>query len=174
MMDISTIKAVVFDCDGVMFDTAEVNRRYYNEILQSYGMPVLTQEQFVNVHMMTVKRAIEYLFPQQDDLSGIFDHLKQIGYYKFIQYMVMEEGLKELLQKLKDKCGERICIFDNLNPNGSLLVGNPEETVRETRAHLQKANSMTGYIFSTSGTTSPNIPKANFEAMNKEVLEFRS
>jgi uroporphyrinogen decarboxylase len=78
------------------------------------------------------------------------------------------------LQKLKDKCGERICLFDNLNPNGSLLVGTPAETARETRAHLQKAKSMIGYIFSTSGTTSPNIPRANFEAMNKEVLGFSS
>jgi uroporphyrinogen-III decarboxylase len=78
------------------------------------------------------------------------------------------------LQKLKDKCGERICIFDNLNPNGSLLTGTPEETARETRTHLQKTKSMSGYIFSTSGTTSPNIPRANFEAMNREVLNFSS
>jgi len=58
MMDISKIKAVVFDCDGVMFDTAVANRKYYDEVLQAFGKSALNDEQFVNVHMMTVKGAI--------------------------------------------------------------------------------------------------------------------
>jgi hypothetical protein len=31
---------------------------------------------------------------------------------------------------------------------------------------------MVGYIFSTSGTTSLIIPRENFNAMNREVLDF--
>ena len=68
--------------------------------------------------------------------------------------------------------GERICIFDNLNPNSSLLMGTPEEVAQNTRDHLEKANLMSGYVFSTSGTTSPKTPKENFVAMNREVLNF--
>jgi HAD superfamily hydrolase (TIGR01509 family) len=101
-MDISKIKAVVFDCDGVMFDTAIANRKYYDEVLQTFGKPVLNEEQFANVHMMTVTAAIEYLFPEMDDLLNIYDSLKDIGYKKFIKHMIMEKGLKELLIKLKD------------------------------------------------------------------------
>ncbi|MBU1196762.1 MAG: HAD family hydrolase [Proteobacteria bacterium] len=100
-MEISRIKAVIFDCDGVMFDTALANRQYYNEVLRLFGKPVLNEEQFVNVHMMTVRGAIEYLFPEKDDLTDVFKSLQNIGYHKFIQYMVMEEGLKDLLIKLK-------------------------------------------------------------------------
>ena len=33
-----------------------------------------------------------------------------------------------------------ICIFDNLNPNGSLLTGTPDMVVQETRSHLKKPN----------------------------------
>jgi uroporphyrinogen decarboxylase len=105
--------------------------------------------------------------------TGIVDMLLEMDIHGIMPGNLTQETVLDL-QKLKDKCGERICIFDNLNPNGSLLVGTPEETARETRAHLQKAKSMTGYVFSTSGTTSPNIPRANFEAMNREVLEFSS
>ena len=101
-MDILKIKAVVFDCDGVMFDTATANKKYYDEVLETSGKPVLTEEQFVNVHMMTVTAAIDYLFPEMDDLSIIYDSLKNIGYKKFIKYMAMEKGLIELLIKLKD------------------------------------------------------------------------
>ena len=66
-----------------------------------------------------------------------------------------------------------ICIFDNINPNGSLLIGKPKEVATETRAHLEKAKGMSGYIFSTSGTTSPATPRENFEAMNREVVNFK-
>jgi len=100
-MEILKIKAVVFDCDGVMFDTAVANRKYYDEVLETFGKPVLNEEQFVNVHMMTVTAAIDYLFPEMDDLSTIYDCLKTIGYKKFIKHMIMEKGLKELLIRLK-------------------------------------------------------------------------
>ena len=70
-MDILKIKAVVFDCDGVMFDTALANRKYYDEVLAAFNKPVLNEEQFINVHMMTVKEAIEYLFPEIRDLSRV-------------------------------------------------------------------------------------------------------
>lgn len=102
-VDISSIKAVVFDCDGVMFDTAIANRKYYDEVLETFDKPGLNDEQFVNVHMMTVKGAIEYLFPEKEDLTEVFSCLKNIGYHKFVQFMVMEDGLVNLLVRLKEK-----------------------------------------------------------------------
>ena len=102
-MDILKIKAVVFDCDGVMFDTALANRKYYDEVLTFFQKPVLNEEQFINIHMMTVKEAIEYLFPEIEDLSSVYECLSHIGYHKFIDYMVMEKGLQELLKGLKKK-----------------------------------------------------------------------
>ncbi|MCM2284958.1 MAG: HAD family hydrolase [Desulfobacula sp.] len=101
-MEILKIKAVIFDCDGVMFDTALANRKYYDEVLAAFNKPGLNEEQFINVHMMTVKEAIEYLFPEIRDLSRVYECLSHIGYHKFINYMVMEEGLKELLAALKN------------------------------------------------------------------------
>jgi HAD superfamily hydrolase (TIGR01549 family) len=101
-MDVSKIKAVIFDCDGVMFDTAVANRKYYDEVLQGFNKPPLTNEQFTNVHMMTVHSAIEYLFSDMDDIAKVYDSLKNIGYHKFIEYMVVEKGFENLLKKLKD------------------------------------------------------------------------
>ena len=102
-MDTKTIKAVAFDCDGVMFDTSLANRKYYDEVLAIYEKAPLTDEQFTKVHMMTVKAAIEYLFDDQEDLSGIYRTIANIGYNKFIRYMAMEKGLPELLHLLKSK-----------------------------------------------------------------------
>jgi uroporphyrinogen decarboxylase len=105
--------------------------------------------------------------------TGIVDMLLEMDIHGIMPGNLTQETVLDL-HKLKKKCGDQIAIFDNLNPNTSLLIGTPDETARETRAHLKKTRSMTGYIFSTSGTTSPNIPRANFEAMNREVLLFNS
>jgi uroporphyrinogen decarboxylase len=103
--------------------------------------------------------------------TGIVDMLFEMDIHGIMPGNLTQETVLDL-RELKDKCGNRICIFDNLNPNGSLLIGTPDGVARETRAHLEKAGSMTGYIFSTSGTTSPVTPRVNFEAMNFEVLNF--
>ena len=103
--------------------------------------------------------------------TGIVDMLLEMDIHGIMPGNLTQETVLDL-RELKNKCGEGICIFDNLNPNGSLLIGKPDEVAKETRAHLEKAQSMNGYIFSTSGTTSPVTPRENFEAMNSEVLNF--
>jgi uroporphyrinogen decarboxylase len=104
--------------------------------------------------------------------TGIVDMLLEMDIHGIMPGNLTQETVLDL-RELKDKIGDRICIFDNINPNGPLLIGTPDEVVRETRLHLQKACGMTGYIFSTSGTTSPATPRENFETMNREVLNFK-
>jgi uroporphyrinogen decarboxylase len=104
--------------------------------------------------------------------TGIVDMLLEMDIHGIMPGNLTQETVLDL-QELKNKCGEQICIFDNLNPNGNLLTGTPDKVSQETRNHLDNAKSMTGYIFSTSGTTSPVTPRENFEAMNGEVLGFK-
>ncbi len=103
--------------------------------------------------------------------TGIVDMLLEMKIHGIMPGNLTQEKVLDI-RELKNKVGDRMAVFDNLNPNGPLLIGTPEETAVETRTHLERARGMTGYLFSTSGTTSPNIPRANFEAMNDEVLKF--
>ncbi|MCG8684998.1 MAG: HAD family hydrolase [Desulfobacterales bacterium] len=123
-MNIEAIKAVVFDCDGVLFDTALSNRKFYDEILDAFGKKALTQEQFINVHMMTVKAAIEYLFPEFEDHMPVYSKIKEIGYAKFIPYMEMEMGLPELLDAIKDAGLIRGIATNRTNTMESVLIDN--------------------------------------------------
>ncbi len=102
-MEIENIKAVVFDCDGVMFDTADANRMYYNDVLRHFGKADLTDDQFKKVHMYTVKEALEYLFPEMDSLYEVYNYMSGVGYDRFIPHMKIEPGLRELLERLKLK-----------------------------------------------------------------------
>ena len=56
------IKVVAFDCDGVLFNTEKANKAYYNQVLNQFGLPVMTKEQFVFTQMNTVDQSLAYLF----------------------------------------------------------------------------------------------------------------
>jgi HAD superfamily hydrolase (TIGR01549 family) len=95
------IKLVAFDCDGVMFDTAQANRFYYSDILQHFGQPALTEEQFGFVHMHTVHESMAYLFPDENRLKAALAFRKTMGYRKYLGYHTMEPQLVRLLEKLR-------------------------------------------------------------------------
>ncbi len=95
-------KVVVFDCDGVMFDSKEANERYYNQIRRSVGLPDMDEEELEVVHMQTSLQSVKYLFRNHPELMGMaFACYKQLNYSQFLQYMVMEPDLKEVLAYLR-------------------------------------------------------------------------
>jgi beta-phosphoglucomutase-like phosphatase (HAD superfamily) len=56
-------RLVIFDCDGVLFESREANRAFYNQLLCEMGKARLTEEGLSYVHMHTVFEAVDYLFP---------------------------------------------------------------------------------------------------------------
>jgi HAD superfamily hydrolase (TIGR01549 family) len=97
------IKVVAFDCDGVMFDTAQANTAYYNQILGHFGLPAMTSEQFAYSHMHTVDQSITNLFKDKESIEAAQAYRKQMSYLPFLQYMEIEPYLKPLITKLKAK-----------------------------------------------------------------------
>ncbi|MFK5952388.1 MAG: HAD-IA family hydrolase [Desulfobacterium sp.] len=127
-LNMEAIKAVVFDCDGVMFDTAGANEMYYNTVLAHFGKPDLTREQFVKVHMFTVKEAMEYLFPEMDSLEAVYTFMGTMRYDQFIPYMEREKGLKKLLTALKDSGFTRAVATNRTNTMQAVLEAHDLET----------------------------------------------
>jgi len=103
--------------------------------------------------------------------TGIVDMLLEMTIAGIMPGNITQDSVLPL-KALKEKVGNRVAIFDNLNPNGSFLTGKAETVAAETRQHLEAARGWDGYLFSTAGTTSPNTPRENFDAMNQEVLGF--
>jgi phosphoglycolate phosphatase len=97
----TTIKLVIFDCDGVMFDTRQANTAYYNAILEFLGKPLLTRDQFTFAHMHTADETLAFLLPDAQDLGKARAFRKTMSYMPFIRDMVVEPGLKPLLRKLR-------------------------------------------------------------------------
>ncbi len=97
------IRVVIFDCDGVMFETSEANRAYYNHILSHFNMPKLTPEQFVYAHQHTADEVLILLFKDEAQLAAARAFRSQMSYGMFIPYMIIEPSLKPLLDWLKPR-----------------------------------------------------------------------
>ena len=100
---IKHIKVVVFDCDGVIFDTAQANRIYYSRILQHFGRPPVTEEQFTFLHMHTVSESIAYLFPDDKSIAAAHEFRKSMDYRHFLKYLTVEPHLIALLEQLRPR-----------------------------------------------------------------------
>ncbi len=117
---VAKIKAVVFDCDGVMFDTDNANKMYYNSILAHFGRPEMTREQFKFAHMSPVKEALEFLFKDLTSMAEVVEYCKTLTYDALIPHMVMEPGLRQLLAKLDGKYITAIATNRSNTMNGVL------------------------------------------------------
>jgi phosphoglycolate phosphatase len=97
--------AVIFDCDGVMFDSRKANINYYNHLLASFGLPPMTEKKIDFVHSYTADESIGHIFKGTPYLSQALALREKIDYTPFIRDMVIEPGLKELLKDLKPAFG---------------------------------------------------------------------
>ena len=93
-------KVVAFDCDGVMFDTAEANRAYYNTLLERIGLPAMTDEQFAYAQAHTVDQTIAFLCVRDDLIKQAYECRKTMSYLPFVKEMTMEPHLIPILKKL--------------------------------------------------------------------------
>ena len=99
------LKLVIFDCDGVMFDSKQTNIEYYNHLLQHFGQPPMDDEEINYVHMHNVMDSIAHIFrhcPEQK-LSDVHEYRTKLDYTPFLQFMNMEKDLIEFLEKIQKK-----------------------------------------------------------------------
>ncbi len=95
-------KVIIFDCDGVLFDSKEANIAFYNQILSQFNLPPLTIAEIEYVHVSTAEEALRYLLARRDphDAEAVLAHRPRVDYTPFIRLMQMEPHLKELLSDL--------------------------------------------------------------------------
>jgi phosphoglycolate phosphatase-like HAD superfamily hydrolase len=96
---------IIFDCDGVMFDTRKVNRLYYNHMLSHFNLPEMTDEQFEYSHSHSVVDAVNYLMKPHDiPENDVYAYLKSINYGEYISHMIINPDLKSLITAIRPPC----------------------------------------------------------------------
>jgi HAD superfamily hydrolase (TIGR01509 family) len=97
------VRVVAFDCDGVLFETVEANRAYYNHILAHFGRPAMDEHQLHYVHIHTVQQCLAHLFADDADRQAAMAFRASIDYGPFLKYLTIEPHLKALLDWMRNR-----------------------------------------------------------------------
>jgi len=100
------VRCVIYDCDGVLFDSLEANTKLYNDLSAWVGRGPLREEEIQYVHIHTVFEAIHFIFGRENDLEKKALEIlkeKQVDLKNYIEYLKMEPHLFQTLDKLKEK-----------------------------------------------------------------------
>ena len=116
------IGVVVFDCDGVMFDSREANINFYNHLLTHFHLPPMEEDEVDFVHMHTADESIRHIFQGTPHVEEALAYRWEMDYAPFIRHMIMDPGLKELLSWLRPRFGLAVAT------NRSNTIGDVLET----------------------------------------------
>jgi len=114
------VRVVIFDCDGVMFDSREANRAYYNAILGHFGKPLLSDSDLEIAHMSTAEESTDHLFRDDPRRSEAQDYRRQLDYRQWLGLLRMEPHLQEVLATLKSRF--RLAVATNRTTTMSMIL----------------------------------------------------
>jgi HAD superfamily hydrolase (TIGR01509 family) len=100
----ATVRAIIFDCDGVLFDSWRANVEYYNAVLAALGRPPLDSEGECLAHTLSTPQLFERLFDGNPALIEQARTLaRELDYGPFYRWMEPAPGLYQLLAELKPR-----------------------------------------------------------------------
>lgn len=108
---IAGIKAVIYDCDGVMFDSLEANCVFYGEIFRTMGLALDRNdaEMMRIIHTFANRDVLRHFFPEEERFARAVQVARAIDYLRLVPLMKMEDELEATLTELKGRVHLAIC-----------------------------------------------------------------
>jgi len=104
-------KVVIYDCDGVLFNSLEANCRFYEAVFNHMGVSLDRSDEDVMriIHTYANRDVLKHFFPETDQWEKSLKFAGNINYQNLIHLMEMERGLLKTLDRLKGKIHLAIC-----------------------------------------------------------------
>ncbi|WP_337833324.1 HAD family hydrolase [Geoanaerobacter pelophilus] len=105
-------KAVIYDCDGVMFDSFDANLRFYQRIMEIMGRQPLDtadEEHMRVLHTYANREVLAYFFPEPAGFQAAVAAAASIDYLELVPFMIMEDGFRETLDSLSGRVELAVC-----------------------------------------------------------------
>lgn len=101
----SRIEGLIFDCDGVLFESRSANLAYYNRILEKFGYSPVTVAQQQRAHLCHTASSPIVLAEllEAEDLEPALAYAASLDYREFIPQLQPEPYLAEVLEQLARK-----------------------------------------------------------------------
>ncbi|MDX9709039.1 MAG: HAD family hydrolase [Trichloromonas sp.] len=95
-------KGIIYDCDGVLFESRQANLAYYNRVQEYFGEPAVRPEDEERAHLCHTAaspKVFEVLLGP-DRVSAALEFAATVDYRQFIPSMEPEPGMVEALATL--------------------------------------------------------------------------
>lgn len=104
-------KVVIYDCDGVMFNSLEANCAFYESVFSYMGISLDRSDQDVMrvIHTYANSDVLKHFFPEKERWAEAARFAGSIDYFRLIKLMEMEKGLVETLEQLKGLVHLAVC-----------------------------------------------------------------
>lgn len=112
MKNNSCCKAVIYDCDGVMFDSSQANLAFYDRIMTALGRSGIDRsnaEQMRILHTFANRDVLARFFPDEGEFAAAVQAASAIDYRELVPFMHLEEGFIETLDALKPRVDLAVC-----------------------------------------------------------------
>jgi phosphoglycolate phosphatase len=98
------MRLVIFDCDGVLFDSEPANLAFYREVLRLADAPPMPESAEAAYHSLASAQLFEKLFGDQPDLLvRVKEIARSTSYAPFFPLMQPKPLLRETLQALRGR-----------------------------------------------------------------------
>ena len=102
----STLRVIIFDCDGVLFASEAANLAFYNHIFAFFGLPEVAaddQEQLAILHTCSSHQVFEHFFGRGERYREVVAYARTVDYRQFVPLMKPQPGLYEVLGRLAER-----------------------------------------------------------------------
>jgi len=157
------ITGIVFDCDGVLFESRAANLAYYNAILEQFGEPLVTSDQPERAHLCHTAASPEVfrvLLGEKRQVAAL-EAAGQLDFRRFIPEMTPEPGLVETLSALAKRYPLAVAT-------------NRGSSMREILAHFSLTDYFRAVVTSRDVPRPKPFPDMLFEASRQLAMEPRN
>jgi phosphoglycolate phosphatase len=136
------LKLIIFDCDGVMFDSIEANRHYYNHILAAFGHSPMDADELQYVHVHHVMDSIRHIYRNYpEDYKRADEYRLALDYTPYLKYMKIEPDLIEFLKYIQPSYKTAISTNRSATMAGILKIFDLEQYFEKVVCSLDVKNS---------------------------------
>jgi len=99
---VNGIRGIVFDCDGVLFESRKANLAYYNTVLSHFDEPPVRESDHAKAHLCHTAASPHVLLHLLGEKRApqALSVAEELDYRQYIPYMEPEPGMREAIAVL--------------------------------------------------------------------------
>lgn len=151
-------KAVIYDCDGVMFNSLEANCAFYTEVFSYMGLVLdrCDTEMMNIIHTYANREVLKHFFPEPHRLETAIHFASTIDYRRLFPLMMIEDGFAATLEQLKGKVHLAVCTNRSTSMDAVL-----------------EGFNLAGYFSFVMTAAKASFPKPHPDPLNRVLAHYR-